>query len=300
MSLETKFCGRTLKNPTVLTSGLLGTTGSILKRVAEEGAGAVTTKSLGLKPREGWNNPIITGYEAGLLNAVGLSNPGYENFKDQLPIAKEGGAPVIASIFGADAGEFAQIARKVEEYGADMIELNISCPNVEKKVICRDSGLTGEVVSKVKEVTSVPIITKLSPNVDDIGLIAKAAEDAGTDALSMINTAGPGMIIDIEARKPVLEFKTGGISGPAVRPIAVRCIYQAYEKVEVPILGIGGVSSGEHAVELIMAGARAVGIGTGVITHGLGVFKEVSKGIEKFMKEHGFSKIEEMVGVGHV
>jgi dihydroorotate dehydrogenase (NAD+) catalytic subunit len=300
MSLETKFCGRTLKNPTVLTSGILGTTGSILKKVAKEGAGAVTTKSLGLKPKTGWKNPIVVGYEAGLLNAVGLSNPGYENFKNQISIAKEGGAPVIVSIFGSDATEFAQIARKVGEYGADMIELNVSCPNVKKKIICRDSQLTSEVVSKVKESTKVPIITKLSPNVDDITVIAKAAEDAGTDALSMINTAGPGMVIDIEAQKPVLEFKTGGISGPAVRPIAVRCIYQTYEKVEVPILGIGGVSAPEHAIELIMAGARTVGIGTAVITHGIEVFRNVSEGIKKFMKSHGFSKIEEMVGVGHI
>lgn len=300
MSLETSFCGRKLKNPTVLSSGILGTTGSILRRVAGEGAGAVTTKSLGPEPRKGWNNPVVVGYEGGLLNAVGLSNPGYENFKDQIQIAKEGGVPVIVSIFGSNAEEYAKIAQKVEEYGADMIELNVSCPNVEKKIICKNPELTSEVVSKVKERTRVPIITKLSPNVDDISVIARAAEDAGTDALALINSAGPGMVIDIEAQKPVLDFKTGGISGPAVRPIAVRCIYEVYEKVKVPILGIGGISRPEHAIELIMAGARAVGIGTAVITNGIGVFREVSDGIKKFMESHGFSKIEGMVGVGHI
>ena len=178
MSLETSLCGVKLRNPTVLSSGILGTSGSILKRVAKAGAGAVTTKSLGLGPRTGWKNPILCGYESGMINAVGLANPGYGNFSKEIKIGKEGGSPVIASIFGSSPEEYAKIASAVEGFGADMIELNVSCPNTEKKIICTDTKLVAEADSKVQSKVNIPAPPKLRPNVNDIEFGSDDENDA--------------------------------------------------------------------------------------------------------------------------
>lgn len=269
-----------------------------MKRVAESGAGAVVTKSIGVKPREGYPNPSVIELRQGLLNAIGLANPGYAAFKDELKIAKEGGVPVIVSIFGFDAGEFQEVARAVEGYGADAVELNLSCPHVKKAgaYYGQDPELAYEVVSLVKRSVSIPVISKLTANVADIVEVAKACEEAGSDALTAINTLR-AMKIDIRAKTPVLGNRIGGLSGPMIKPVAVRCVYEIASEVKVPIIGCGGVLTGEDAVEFIMAGARAVQIGTGVYFRDIGIFRQVSEEIEKFMREEGYESIEEMVGV---
>jgi len=304
ISLEVELSGLKLKNPTVLASGFLGISGKLLKRVAKAGAGAVTTKSIGKEPRKGHPNPTVLEFDSWMMNAVGLSNPGYEKFKEEIPIAKQGRVPVIASIFAGNPEEFAFLAKEMEGAKADAIELNISCPNLapgEKigEVIGKDPDLSYEVVKAVKKSVNIPVITKLTPNVNDIKIIAEAVERAGTDIISAINTVGPGMIIDIETAKPVLANKFGGLSGPAIHPIAVKCVYDIYKTVKVPIIGIGGISHGKDAIEMVMAGASAVGIGTAIYYRGIDVFKKVCDEMTVFLETHGYSSLEEIRGLTH-
>jgi len=304
MDLSIKLAGLKLKNPIILAAGLLGLSGKLLKRVAEAGAGAVTTKSIGVKPREGHPNPIIVEFDHGLLNAVGLSNPGYEEFKEEIKIAKESNVPVIVSIFGENVDEFVLLAKEMEKAKADAIELNISCPNIapgEKigEVIGKDPELSFEIVKAVKKKVKDPVITKLTPNVNDIKAIAEAVERAGTDVISAINTVGPGMMIDVETGKPVLANRFGGMSGPAIHPIAVKCVYDVYEVVKIPIIGIGGIVNGKDAIEMMMAGASAVGIGSGIYYHGIDIFKRVCEEMKEFLESHGYSSLKEIVGIAH-
>jgi len=302
IELNVKLSGLKLRNPTILASGFLGVSGKLLKRVAE--AGAVTTKSIGMKPRKGHPNPTVLEFGHGIMNAVGLSNPGYEKFKEEIKIAKEGQVPVIASIFAGNPEDFSFLAKEMEDANADAIELNISCPNLKPgekigEVIGKNPDLSYEVVKSVKKVVKIPVITKLTPNVNDIKVIAEAVERAGTDIISAINTVGPGIIIDVETAKPVLANKFGGLSGPAIHPIAVKCVYDIYETVKVPIIGIGGVSNGKDAIEMIMAGASAVGIGTAIYYRGIEVFKKVCDEITEFLESHGYSSLEEIRGMAH-
>lgn len=301
--LSVSLAGAKLQNPTILASGVLGTTGASLIRVAKEGAGAVTTKSISLKARKGHPTPVITTFDAGMLNAVGLSNPGVDEFLPELKKAAEGaGAPVIASIFASTIEEFGELAKKVSAAKPSIIELNISCPNVNDEFgrpFACDAGSASEVVRAAKNGTSIPVFVKLSPNVPDIGAIAKAVEKAGADGITAINTAGPGMQINIEAAMPVLTNKAGGVSGPAIKPIAVRCVYDIYKATKLPIIGTGGVTNARDAVEMIMAGASAVGIGSAVYYGGVKVFSEIPKGMREFMGKEGYSKIEQMRGIAH-
>jgi dihydroorotate dehydrogenase (NAD+) catalytic subunit len=302
--LEVDIIGLKLKNPTILASGFLGVSGKIMKRVAESGAGAVTTKSIGLETRTGYPNPSVIDFGFGIMNAIGLSNPGYKIFGDEIKIAKESGVPVIASIFGNNPEDFVTVAQGVEKYGPDAIELNISCPNLKKgeilgELIGKDPDLSSDVVKAIKENVKLPVITKLTPNVNDIKIIAKAVERAGTDAISAINTLGPGMLINIHAGRPVLANKFGGVSGPAIHPIAVKCVYDIYETVKVPIIGIGGISDGINAVEMMMAGASAIGIGSAIYYRGIDVFKKVSDEMIEFLDSHNYSNVKEIVGMAH-
>ncbi len=301
ISLEVELTGLKLRNPTILTSGFLGVSGKLLKRVAEAGAGAVTTKSIGKEPRKGHPNPTVLEFDSWVMNAVGLPNPGYENFKEEIKIAK-GQVPVIASIFAGNPEDFALVAKEMGD--ADAIELNISCPNLAPRecfgqAIGKNPDLSYEVVKAVKKVVKIPVITKLTPNVNDIKVIAEAVERAGTDIISAINTVGPGMIIDIETTKPVFANKFAGLSGPAIHPIAVKCVYDIYETVKVPIIGIGGVSHGKDAIEMVMAGASAVGIGTAIYYRGIDVFKKVCDEMTEFLESHGYSSLEEIRGLAH-
>jgi len=304
IELDVKLSGLKLRNPTILASGFLGVSGKLLKKVAESGAGAVTTKSIGKEPRKGHPNPTVLEFNSWMINAVGLSNPGYERFKEEIKIAKQGQVPVIASIFAGNPEDFAFLAKEMEDANADAIELNISCPNLKPgeflgQSIGKDPELSHDVVKAVKKSVKIPVITKLTPNVNDIKVIAEAVERAGTDIISAINTVGPGMIIDIETTKPILANRFGGLSGPAIHPIAVKCVYDIYETVKVPIIGIGGISHGKDAVEMIMAGASAVGVGTGIYYRGIDIFNKVCDEITEFLESHGYSSLEEIRGLAH-
>jgi len=304
IELNVKLAGLKLRNPTILASGFLGVSGKLLKKVAEAGAGAVTTKSIGKEPRKGNPNPTVLEFDSWMMNAVGLSNPGYEKFKEEIKIAKQGQVPVIASIFAGNPEDFAFLAKEMEDAKTDAIELNISCPNLAPgeflgQSIGKNPDLSYDVVKAVKKVVKIPVITKLTPNVNDIKIIAEAVERAGTDIISAINTVGPGMIIDVETTKPVLANKFGGLSGPAIHPIAVKCVYDIYETVKVPIIGIGGVSHGKDAIEMMMAGASAVGIGTVIYYRGIDVFKKVCDEMTEFLESHGYSSLEEIRGLAH-
>ncbi len=301
--LSTELAGVKLQNPTVLASGFRGVTGASLVHMAKEGAGAVTTKSVSLKPRRGHPNPVILTFEAGIMNAVGLSNPGIDDFLPELEYAiKNAGVPVIASIFASTITEFGKVAEVVSQANPDIIEVNISCPNVEDEFgrpFACDPGISAVLTKKVKKVTKIPVFMKLSPNVTNIGQIAEAVAREGADGITAINTAGPGMRINIEAKRPVLSNKVGGISGPAIKPIAVKCVYDIYKATKLPIIGTGGVNTGRDAVEMIMAGASAVGIGSGMYYRGTKIFSEVPKEIQEFMDMEGYKSIEEMRGIAH-
>ncbi len=302
MDITTSICGVKLDNPTVLAAGILGVSASALVLAARNGAGAVTSKSIGPKEREGHNNPIIVEFEGGFVNAVGLPNSGVENMIDEIKLAvKNSPSPVIASIFGGTKEEFGFVASKISEAKPAMIEANLSCPNASRDFgtpFSLNAQAAASVIEIVKESTKIPVIAKLAPNVPDIKTIAKSVEEAGADAISAVNTM-PGMVIDIQAAKPVLHNKTGGISGTALKPVAVKCVYDIYEAVSIPVVGIGGVTYGKDAVEIIMAGATAVQIGTGIYYRGVDIFKKVTKEMEDFMKENGYSAIKDMTGIAH-
>ena len=278
MDLSVSFCGAKMKNPTVLASGFLGVNVEMLKRVVEEGAGAVTFKSIGPRVKSGHRNPTVLAYEWGVINAVGLPSSGYKDMEGELSKMKEVGAPVFVSIYGASVEEFREVAEAVAKHKPAVIELNVSCPNTkaEGMIFGCSEKLTSEVVAAVKDVSGkVPVMPKLTPQALDIASVAKACEEAGADAIAAINTVGPGMLINVEARKPVLDYKRGGISGPAIRPIAVRCVYDIYEAVDLPILGVGGVTEGRDVIEMMQAGATAVGIGSGIYYRGIDIFSKI-------------------------
>ncbi len=293
--------GLELKNPTILAAGVLGTTGASLCRVAREGgAGAVVTKSIGPEPKYGHPNPSMVKLGCGFLNAMGLPNPSYAEFVQELEIAKkDSGVPVIASIFGGNPGEFAEVAKGLLPGLPDAFELNVSCPHAEGygAAIGSDPCLVEAVTAAVKDVTDLPVWVKLTPNVADITAIGKAAEAGGADAVVAINTV-KGMAIDIESGYPVLGNRSGGLSGAAVKPVAVKCVYDLYAALEVPVVGVGGVSSWQDAVELMMAGASAVQVGSAVYER-LDVFSEISSGIESFLERKGYSDAKEIIGLAH-
>lgn len=299
VSLGTGIAGMMLRNPTVLVSGIMDTTVSAMGSAVRGGAAAVTTKSVGTQPRKGNPNPIIVEVPGGFLNAVGLANPGIDAFGEEVGETKKLGVPVIGSVFGGDEREFAALAQKMESYGADAVELNLSCPHTAcyGMHVGADAELLRKAVSEVKNSVKIPVIAKLTPNVFNIRPLALAAKDAGADAISAVNTLGPGMAIDINAARPVLSNRVGGMSGPAIRPIAVRCVYEISETVELPIIGIGGVTTGADAVEMIMAGASAVGIGTAIRYRGVDVFARVCSEITAFMNANGYASIKDMVGI---
>lgn len=303
VNLGIDLCGVKLENPVILASGILGLKGDLLKRVAQCGAGAVTTKSVGVKKNSGYKTPnIIEPYPNIVLNAMGLPNPGYELLGKEVKVAKESGVPIIASVYGSNADEFVEAAGGMEEAGADMIELNVSCPHPLRKgkLVGQDPDETAQVTRRVKKNVKIPVIVKLSPSVTDIRVIAGAAVKAGADAISAINTV-KALYIDVDRGKPILSNKVGGMSGRALKPIAVRCVAEIAIQirrmdVDIPIIGIGGIYTGRDAVEMMMAGAKAVGIGTAVLHNGPEVFGKVVSEISAIMKKKRFTKIEEITG----
>lgn len=293
--------GIELKNPTILAAGILGTTGASLCRVARDGgAGAVVTKSIGPLPTVGHPNPSMVKLDCGFLNAMGLPNPSYSSFLQELETAKmASGVPVIASIFGGTASEFTEVAEGLLPTKPDAFELNLSCPHAEGygAAVGSNPCLVEAVTAAVKDVVSVPVWVKLTPNVSDIAGIGKAAESGGADAVVAINTL-KGMVIDIESGYPVLGNRSGGLSGKAVKPVAVKCVYDLYTALEIPVIGVGGISSWQDAVEMIMAGAAAVQIGSAVYDR-IDIFSEINAGIEAFLKRKGYPDVKEIVGIAH-
>ncbi|MFA4639614.1 dihydroorotate dehydrogenase [Pyrococcus kukulkanii] len=294
--LDIEILGLKMKNPLILASGVVDMTPELLKRAHREGAGAVVTKSIGKEPRKGYENPTIVELPYGLINAMGLPNPGWEAFLEEFK-GEKFDFPVIVSIFGGTPEEFAFLAEKLQE-AADAFELNLSCPHAKGygMEIGQDPNNVYEVVKAVKDVTDKPIIAKLTPNTNDITKLGLAAEKAGADAVSAINTL-KAIAIDIYAKRPILSNKIGGYSGPGIKPIALRAVYDLARVLDIPIIGIGGITTWQDAMEFLLAGASALQIGTAVYLRGFSVFKEIAQGIENYLREEGFKSVHEIVGL---
>jgi len=301
MDLKTEFCGVSFGNPLVLASGVLGVTGASLRFCVENGAGGVTTKSIWLNEHEGHPSPVIIANDTWMLNAVGLPDAGIEKAKLEIGgYLKDKPAPVIASIVAASVDDFADIAEKVSEIGPDIIEVNISCPNVEdefgKPFACIRAD-AASVTKVVREKTKLPLVVKLSPNVENIVEIAKACVDAGADGLCAINTVGPGMAIDLNTRTPILANKVGGLSGPAIKPLAIKHVYDIHKALpNVPIIGTGGVVTGEDALEMIMAGATLVGMGSAVYYRDVQCFGLARDEMIAWGNKHGVTGLDAIRG----
>ncbi|MEW6541573.1 MAG: dihydroorotate dehydrogenase [Bacillota bacterium] len=295
------IAGLKLKNPVLTASGTVGFGEEYAPYLDLSGLGALVVKTITLKPRAGNPPPRITETPAGVINAVGLQNPGVEALvADILPRLARFGVPVIVSIAGETAGEYARLAGRLDGVpGIAALEVNISCPNVKAGGIAfgTEPAMTAEVVRRVRENTALPVIAKLSPNVTDIRTIALAAAGAGADALSLINTLS-AMVIDVERRRPLLGNVFGGLSGPAVRPVAVRAVWQVYRAVALPLIGMGGIMTARDALEFILAGARAVAVGTANLVNP-GAAAAVAAGLEQYLAEQGIGDINELVGAAH-
>jgi len=303
--LSCRIAGIRLSSPLVLASGIWGTSPALLERAARSGAGAVTAKTCTPKPRRGHKNPTAVDWGHGLINAMGLPNPGVE---EELALLKEAsrrlrplGVALIASVSADTASDFASAAVLLQKAGPDMIELNVSCPNLgaeHGEMFAASAAAAAEVTAKVKAVTSLPCLVKLSPNVHSIAEIARAVVDAGADAITAINTM-PGMLVDAESGSAVLANETGGVSGPALKPIALRCVYDIASEVSVPIIGTGGVLSGIDAVEMILAGATAVGVGSAVFYRGRDTFSLISDELAAWLANHDCSNLDQIRGNTH-
>jgi dihydroorotate dehydrogenase (NAD+) catalytic subunit len=299
--LSTSLAGLELANPTILASGILGYSAESMLQLVKGGAGAVVTKSVGLEPRMGYANPTVVQAKSGLINAMGLPNPGIAEYTDEIKYAKSLiHAPFIVSVFGYTAEEYANVAKKAVEAGADAVELNVSCPHVKQtgSEIGQNAMLLHEVVSKVKAEVKKPVIVKLSPNVTDIVDLALAAVKGGADALTAVNTL-KAIAIDAETMLPILSNIKGGLSGPAVKPVALRCVYDLREKLQVPIIGCGGISDWRDAVEFFLAGASAVQIGTAIALQDMDIFQNINRGIEAYLRRKHYGSVKEIVGLSH-
>jgi dihydroorotate dehydrogenase (NAD+) catalytic subunit len=298
--LSISLAGLELTNPTILASGILGYSAESLNRIAKGGAGAVVTKSVGKEPRVGYSNPTLVQAESGLINAMGLPNPGIDVYAEEIRFSKTIlKVPLIVSVFGYTAEEYAEVAKKAVEAGADAVELNVSCPHVRQTgaEIGQSPKFLAEVVTRVKASVNKPLIVKLSPNVADITLLAQAAVEAGADALTAVNTL-KAMAIDTETMRPILSNVKGGLSGPAVKPVALRCVYDIAEAFKVPVIGCGGIANWHDAVEFFLAGASAVQIGTAVAVD-IEVFQTINRGVENYLRRKHFGSVNEIVGLAH-
>lgn len=286
-----------LPNPVMVASGTFGYGLEVKGIIDIKKIGAIVTKGISLKPRKGNPPPRIVEVYGGILNSVGLQNVGVETFiKEKLPQLKRAGVRVIVNIFGDTPEEYKEVARILDrEEGIAALEVNISCPNRKEwgKIFAHDPKLTVEVVNAVKGATSLPVIVKLSPNVTDIGEIALAAESNGADAISAINTV-KGMAVDIERRMPVLKNITGGLSGPAIKPVALRMVYEIVKRVKIPVIGIGGIINYRDALEFFIIGARAIQVGTATLVHPCSAI-EIIEGIENYLKEKKIDSLEKVI-----
>jgi dihydroorotate dehydrogenase (NAD+) catalytic subunit len=301
MDLSVRIGGLHLKNPVMTASGTFGYGEEYAEFLDLSLLGAVVVKGLSLLPKEGNPPPRIVETASGMLNAIGLQNIGIERFiGEKIPFLRTYHTNVIVNFFGDSIGEYVAAAERLSAVdGIHGLEMNISCPNKQAGwcIFGTDPRVTSEVVGAVRKATKLPLIVKLSPNVTDISLMAKVAEDAGADALSVINTLA-GMAIDIRTRRPKLANRTGGLSGPAIKPVAVRMVYEVYKAVKVPIVGMGGIMYAEDAVEFILAGASAVAVGTANFIHPAAT-TDILEGITTYMREEKIGKVSTLTGAAH-
>lgn len=299
--LAVDFAGFKLANPTMLASGILGYSTETFESISKGGAGAIVTKSIGLKPRNGYVNPTVVQVSCGLVNAMGLPNPGIDEFVHEIRRAKTIlKVPLIVSVYGYSEDEYALLAKKGVDAGADAVELNVSCPHVKctGSEIGQSPELLAATVKKVKAVVDEPVIVKLSPNVASIAVFAEVAERAGANALTAINTV-KAMAINVEAGTPILSNGVGGLSGPTIKPIALRCVYDIFEHVKIPLIGCGGIANWRDAAEFLLAGASAVQIGTAIALKGPNVFSTITRGLNAYLRKNGFQSVNDIVGLSH-
>ena len=297
MNLSVNIAGVTMKNPVTTGSGTFGSGEEFSEFVDLSALGAVTTKGVANVPWPGNPTPRIAEVYGGMLNAIGLQNPGIDVMIERdLPMLQKAGAAVIVNVCGKSEKDYVEVVERLSDQPVDLLEINVSCPNVKEGGIAfgQDPKALHHITKEVKAKAKQPIIMKLSPNVTDITEMARAAVDAGTDGLSLINTL-TGMKIDIEKRDFVLANKTGGMSGPAIKPVALRMVYQVANAVDVPIIGMGGISTAEDALEFIMAGATAVSVGTANFMNPAATI-DVMEGIKDYMKRHQIEDIQELIG----
>lgn len=297
IDLSVNIAGVTLKNPVMTASGTFGSGIEYSEFVDLNKLGAVVTKGVALTPWEGNPTPRVAEVYGGMLNAIGLQNPGIDTFVNRdLEFLKDYDTKVIVNVCGKSVEEYVGVVERLADTNADLLEINVSCPNVKEGAIAfgQDPKALENITKEIKKKAKQPIIMKLSPNVTDIALMAKVAEEAGADALSMINTI-TGMKIDINRRTFVLANKTGGMSGPAIKPVAVRMVYQAANAVKIPIIGMGGISNAEDALEFIMAGATGVAVGAMNFVDQMTTIKVID-GIEAYMNKNNITDIKELIG----
>lgn len=300
MNLSVDFAGVTMKNPVTTASGTFGSGAEYGEYVDLGRLGAVTTKGVANVPWPGNPTPRVCETYGGMLNAIGLQNPGIDVFVERdIPYLKQYDTRIIVNVCGHTTEEYLEVVERLADQDVDLLEINISCPNVKEGGIAfgQNPKLVEQITAEIKKKAKQPVIMKLSPNVTDITETAKAAEAGGADALSLINTL-TGMKIDINRRRFALANQTGGMSGPAVKPVAVRMVYQVAHAVKLPVLGMGGIRTAEDALEFIMAGASMVAVGTANFNNPTATV-DVIEGIEQFMKEHHIEDIHELIGCVH-
>lgn len=303
-TLKVNFLGIDFGNPLIMPSGILQEVAAHYQ-AEKNGLGGITTKSMTMEPREGNSLPRVIKYEYGILNSVGLRNPGIKKgVGEWAKFIKATKIPVLASVFAVKVADFVYLAAEVEKIKPALIELNLSCPNTVDE-LGQPLGMgvesTGTAVRAVRKALKkeTKILAKLSPNVNNIGEVAKAAEEAGADAISAINTVGPGMVIDIKRKKPMLGNLVGGMSGPGIRPLAIRCVWDIYNSVKCPILGMGGVETARDVVEMMLAGAALVGVGSAWYRHGFGIYEKIKTDLIQYMVDNKIKNLKELVGGAH-
>ncbi|MDR2399363.1 MAG: dihydroorotate dehydrogenase [Endomicrobium sp.] len=295
--LSIEFAGIKFKNPVFTASGTFGYGYELADLIPLERLGAIVTKTITLAPRHGNVQPRIAEVASGMLNTIGLQNIGVKSFVEEpLDNLRKVGAPVIVSVAGATVDEYVETVEILsKQSGISAIELNLSCPNLKKKIVCHDLPLVQDVIKSVKKVSKVPIIAKLTPLVTDISELALTAQNAGADGVTLVNTY-PAIAIDVKTFKPKLSTIKGGMSGACVKPMSVRCVYDAYQNTKIPIIGCGGIMTGEDAVEFMLAGATVVSVGSASLLSPKNLIKIIDE-IEEILKERNIKSVKDIIGI---
>ncbi len=298
IDLSVDIAGLRIRNPTMLASGILGISYQVFKRLYGAGAGAIVSKSISVEPREGYKNPTVVSVECGYINAVGLSNPGMDAFAKE--IENNSTVPIIVNLVGSTEDEFVSMVNKFDNLDVIAYELNLSCPHVDKVglEVGDDPELVYKVVKGIKSKTKKPVIAKVGLGASDIIETARVSKEAGADAITAINTIR-AMAINIEVDTPFLSNRIGGLSGKAIKPIAIRCVYEISKNLSMPVIGCGGVYSWEDAVEFMLAGATAVQMGSVIGDKWLKAFSNVTRGVGSYLEKKGMKSVMELVGIAH-